>query len=178
MFKKKAGRFIMKYSYSTIAILIIISLSIISCAARYQKLDDQGGYYDEQKDANLFLAKFVGNQHNTMKETKFYALYRAAELSRKNGAQYFQVNAYNHYFGTHTSICYSCSGAASFNDYRAPRAEVIIELRPKSETGLEKENSSLEIDANKFISKYSGNMENGDTPDIDNFLSQKGYSFK
>lgn len=51
----------------------------------------QGGYSNEQIEANRFRVSFVGNSMTSRETVETYLLYRAAELTREQGYDWFEA---------------------------------------------------------------------------------------
>ncbi|MEZ5933729.1 MAG: hypothetical protein R3F54_17615 [Alphaproteobacteria bacterium] len=72
----------------------LLSLALAACAASptpYQAIGEQGGYTDQQLEANRYRVKFEGNSSTSRETVEDFALYRAAELTLQKGHDYFKV---------------------------------------------------------------------------------------
>ena len=57
----------------------------------YQAAGEDGGYSEQQIEANRYRVKFVGNNATPRETVENFALYRAAELTLQTGNDYFKV---------------------------------------------------------------------------------------
>jgi len=73
--------------------LVILSMVVLtSCATIYQQEGFfSNGYSELRSGQDIFVVTFRANEHTPPKKVKKYALRRAAEVTRKNGFQYFTV---------------------------------------------------------------------------------------
>lgn len=73
---------------------LLLTLTLAACAASptpYQLADEDGGYTDQQLEANRYRVTFEGNPATPRSTVEDYALYRAAELTLQTGHDYFKV---------------------------------------------------------------------------------------
>lgn len=77
------------------AILALASLSACTGATPYQSLGASkavsGGYSDQQIDSNRYSVRFSGNDMTSRQIVETYLLYRAAQLTRQKGYDWFTV---------------------------------------------------------------------------------------
>nr|WP_231568063.1 hypothetical protein [Sphingobium herbicidovorans] len=77
----------------TLAGACMLALTACTTATPYQPLSQgrtaSGGYYDEQVEANRFRVTFAGNSMTSRDTVERYLLYRAAELTRQRGYDWF-----------------------------------------------------------------------------------------
>ncbi|KCZ55944.1 hypothetical protein HY29_10080 [Hyphomonas beringensis] len=67
-------------------------LAACATATPYQAATDSNrGYSEQQIEANRFQVQFSGNTLTDRKTVETYLLYRAAELTREHGFDYFRV---------------------------------------------------------------------------------------
>jgi hypothetical protein len=75
-----------------------VLLGLAACAsapALYQAATGTLGYSDQQIESNRYRVSFSGNSATPLDKVQDYALYRAAELTLANGADYFKVVSRN-----------------------------------------------------------------------------------
>ncbi len=76
-------------------IIILAVLALAACAkpTSYHPAEVAGsnGYAEQQIDKNQYRISFAGNGLTTRKTVDLYLLYRAAELTKENGYDYFIV---------------------------------------------------------------------------------------
>ncbi|MGD9602167.1 MAG: hypothetical protein AB7Q76_09430 [Gammaproteobacteria bacterium] len=58
----------------------------------YQPLQDNGGFSEQRLEANRFRVTFVGNTLTTREDVENHLLYRIAELTLKEGFDYFLLS--------------------------------------------------------------------------------------
>jgi hypothetical protein len=77
----------------TLAGACMLALTACTTATPYQPMavgrSVNGGYYDEQIEANRFRVTFAGNSMTSRDTVERYLLYRAAELTRSRGYDWF-----------------------------------------------------------------------------------------
>lgn len=77
----------------TITLALAVALAGCTTATPYQPLQGgrqaSGGYADEQIEANRFRVTFSGNSMTSRETVERYLLYRAAELTRQRGFDWF-----------------------------------------------------------------------------------------
>lgn len=80
-----------KFSLAAMATALVL-LGACATPTPYQQATESGQGYSEQKiEANRFMVEFSGNSLTDRKTVETYLLYRAAELTRLNGYDYFEV---------------------------------------------------------------------------------------
>lgn len=72
---------------------VFLALGLGACVepTPYQPLGPDGGFAQEQIEPNRFRLSFVGNYSTDRATVERYALYRAAEITVQQGADYFVV---------------------------------------------------------------------------------------
>ena len=70
---------------------VCIALILSACATPYGKYGLLGGFTDAQIDENTFSISVDTNGFTSQQTTSMQALYRAAELTAKNGFDYFFI---------------------------------------------------------------------------------------
>ncbi len=74
---------------------VAFALCLAGCAlgtqTPYQPLQPNGGYSEQQIEANRYRVTFVGNSLTTREEVENYLLFRMAELTVGQGYDYFVV---------------------------------------------------------------------------------------
>ncbi len=77
----------------TLASACMLALTACTTATPYQPLTERGsvrgGFSDEQVEANRFRVTFSGNSMTSRDTVERYLLYRAAELTRQQGYDWF-----------------------------------------------------------------------------------------
>ncbi len=74
------------------ALAALALLGACATATPYQAaLDTDRGFSEQQIEANRFQVQFAGNSLTDRKTVETYLLYRAAELTKTNGFDYFRV---------------------------------------------------------------------------------------
>jgi hypothetical protein len=82
-----------------LAAVLLGSVAVSACmtATPYQaatgKGDARTGYWDEQIEANRFRVTFAGNSLTSRETVERYLLYRSAQLTLEQGADYFTMAA-------------------------------------------------------------------------------------
>lgn len=80
-----------------IAAALASAVALTACATPtpYRPIDRPGrsatGFFDRQIESNRFVVTFAGNSVTSRERVERYLLFRAAELTLKNGADYFSV---------------------------------------------------------------------------------------
>ena len=72
----------------------LLLLGLVACASApttYRAASDGFGYRDQQIESDRYRVSFSGNAATGLDAIQDYALYRAAELTLANGADYFRV---------------------------------------------------------------------------------------
>ena len=72
----------------------LVMLSLVACAAAptpYREATGGFGYREQQLESNRYRVSFAGNSATPLDSVQDYALYRAAELTRASGHDYFKV---------------------------------------------------------------------------------------
>lgn len=95
----------MKKWFLTLSIIFLIS----GCATKYQTTGFTGGYSETRLDDNIFNVSFRGNGFTSRERTSDFNLLRSAELSLKNGFNYFIIISSKKHtnYSTYTSSTYS-----------------------------------------------------------------------
>jgi len=75
---------------NTVSILII-TLVLLGCSTAYQSDGFTGGYIETRLAPDIYEVTFNGNGYTSARQTKDFAMLRAAELCQKNGYKYFVV---------------------------------------------------------------------------------------
>lgn len=79
-----------------IALLLPTLMLLAGCTppvrTPYQPLQQNGGYSEQQIEANRFRVSFVGNAVTTREEVENALLYRIAELTLAQGGDYFVLS--------------------------------------------------------------------------------------
>lgn len=85
----------MRVLWSRFAAVVFAALSIAGCATTglYQARDGHSGYAETQLGAARWRVEFVGDDFTSRETVNTYLLYRAAELTRENGHQWFAMAA-------------------------------------------------------------------------------------
>lgn len=75
------------------ALLTALSLGalLVGCATvtPYQPLDNGQGYSDQRLESNRYRVRFAGNQQTPKETVQNYLLFRAAEITLRQGHDYF-----------------------------------------------------------------------------------------
>lgn len=74
------------------SLLYLLFLTLAGCASSlppYRPYSDGAGYQERRIEENRYAVSFIGNSSMTAKETEDYLIYRAAELTRDAGYDYF-----------------------------------------------------------------------------------------
>jgi hypothetical protein len=72
-------------------ILILFPLALTGCATTYQAKSFTGGFSETRYAEDVFEVSFNGNGYTSEQRASDLALLRSAELTLKNGYQYFVV---------------------------------------------------------------------------------------
>lgn len=77
------------------AALAIAALSLAACATAgpYHARDSHSGYAETQIGADHWRVEFIGDDFTSRETVNTYLLYRAAELTRENGHEWFAMTA-------------------------------------------------------------------------------------
>lgn len=86
------------------------------CATSYQASGFSGGYSETQLDENVFRVTFRGNGYTRLERAADFTLLRSAELTLKNGFQYFAIIDANS-DATHSSYSTPTTSNTTFNAY-------------------------------------------------------------
>lgn len=70
-------------------IVLILLLTLSSCATHYNATGYRGGYSEIKIDNNTYEVSFKGNGYTNSETIKKYFLYRCAELTIEKGYEYF-----------------------------------------------------------------------------------------
>jgi hypothetical protein len=81
----------MKIAPIVLCLLVILTVSILGCATKYQPVGLTGGYSNIQIDANTYRVSFRGNGMTSRERVETYMLYRCAELTAEAGYDYFMI---------------------------------------------------------------------------------------
>jgi hypothetical protein len=68
----------------------ILIFLFMSCATTYQPYSTTGGYSETKLNERVYDVIFAGNGYTSSEDVKNFALYRCAELTVKNGFDYFK----------------------------------------------------------------------------------------
>jgi len=99
--------------------LALLALGACTTPTPYQSATADGGYAEQQIESNRFRVSFAGNALTPRDTVENYLLYRASELTLKNGKDYFVVA--NRQMEPHT--VYQAAGGPIFFDEAAPFGE-------------------------------------------------------
>lgn len=74
-------------------IYTLTAFALAACATTtpYQPLKDGEGYAEQKIESNRYRITFNGNSRTTKQVVENFMLYRAAEITLANGAQYFVI---------------------------------------------------------------------------------------
>ena len=72
-------------------VFAVAALFLQGCATSYQESGFSGGYSETQLDENVFRVTFRGNGYTGRERAADFTLLRSAELTLKNGFQYFAI---------------------------------------------------------------------------------------
>lgn len=78
----------MKFCFPVLALFILFS----GCITPYQPNGFSGGYKDTRIGKNKFVVSFYGNGYTSNQTVQTYLLYRCAELTVKNGYDFFLIS--------------------------------------------------------------------------------------
>ncbi len=85
----------MGHRFSQVRVLAVITALLIftGCATStpYQAVEKGSGYQDEKLETNRYRVSFAGNSLTSRETVENYLLYRAAEITLENGADYFII---------------------------------------------------------------------------------------
>ena len=71
---------------------MVAMVALSSCATHFQKEGFfTNGYSDMRSGQDVFVVTFRANEHTPARKVKKYAFRRAAQVTLKNGYQYFRV---------------------------------------------------------------------------------------
>ncbi|MGI9507804.1 MAG: CC0125/CC1285 family lipoprotein [Geminicoccaceae bacterium] len=76
------------------ASIALIAATLAACSVAptpYQAEGEDGGFTDQQIEADRYRVKFAGNSATPRETVEDYVLYRAAELTLQTGNDYFEV---------------------------------------------------------------------------------------
>jgi len=71
--------------------VLLLLIILISCSTPYQPQNALGGYSSYKIEENTFRVQFKGNQHTKAEKVFEYLERRCAEITIKNGYDYFMV---------------------------------------------------------------------------------------
>jgi hypothetical protein len=88
-----------------ILITLIITMVLSACSTAYQRQSLTGGYSETQLGENIFQVSFKGNGFTSPEKASDFTLLHSAEITIKNGYQYFVVVESEKYskVGTYTT---------------------------------------------------------------------------
>lgn len=75
--------------------LTAVALAACATTSPYQPLKDGEGYAEQKIESNRYRITFNGNSRTTKQTVENFMLYRAAEITLTNGAQYFVMTDQN-----------------------------------------------------------------------------------
>ena len=87
-------KFVARKTCLTLIIALLITTLLFGCAAtKYQPADGKisGGYYDIKVGPKMYRVSFEGNAYITSERAFQYALYRAAEITKENNYEWFEI---------------------------------------------------------------------------------------
>jgi len=131
-------------------VFFLISLSLAGCATPYQKagIFKDGGYKDQQLQADEFQVSFAGNGELSQAKAREYALRRAAEITIEKGFDCFVVT--NEESATKNLVYGSANNGSGFVAGESqPEAVIMI----KCSKGVKPEGVSGAYDARELL-KY------------------------
>jgi hypothetical protein len=107
-------------------VILLLFISLFSCATTYQETGFTGGFSETQLASNVFKVNFKGNAFVHKDKAADFALLRSAELTLDNGFNYFII---------HDSVDSTNLSAYSTNSnsdsqtyiYNKPASDVTIE---------------------------------------------------
>lgn len=70
---------------------LLVPLVLSACATTYQPQSFTGGFTETQLDKNVFRVSFQGNGYTARERAEDFTLLRSAELTLKNGFNYFVI---------------------------------------------------------------------------------------
>lgn len=76
-----------------IALVVFLSLLVLSCATPYQPQGLTGGFSEQKISDSAFWVEFSGNGYASQDRVWNFWIYRCAELTLQNGYDYFTVRA-------------------------------------------------------------------------------------
>ncbi len=79
------------WSRSGFCIVVFFTVLLSGCATSYQPLGYSGGYTEQPIKENVYIVTFKGNGFTAPERVRRYAIYRAAELTKEKGYDYFLV---------------------------------------------------------------------------------------
>lgn len=86
----------------TLALASILALALSGCGAPYQPegagggwFGGEGGYAEQQVAPYTFVVRFAGNSRDDREDAEWRTLYRAAEITVREGGDFFIVVASN-----------------------------------------------------------------------------------
>lgn len=90
---RRIGTLMRKPSWLRYTLGISVSLIIMlsGCATSYQPMGYSGGYTERPIKEDVYIVTFKGNGFTAPERVRRYAMYRAAELTKEKGYDYFFV---------------------------------------------------------------------------------------
>lgn len=73
------------------AISVSLCLSLVGCATSYHRMGFTGGFEETRDAEDTFTVRFKGNGYTTLERATDLTMLRAAELTIKNGFQYYEL---------------------------------------------------------------------------------------
>lgn len=85
----------MRQPFVRFALFAAVAVTLAACATtgRYQARDGHAGYAETQLGADHWRVEFIGDDFTSRDTVNNYLLYRAAELTRENGHEWFVMSA-------------------------------------------------------------------------------------
>lgn len=165
--------------YRKVSVFILFSVFLTGCATPYQPDGFTGGYTEKPLKKNVWKVNFSGNGFTSGERTETYALYRAAELTKEQGYDYFVIVKSNNYTSestyttpeTTTGTATTSGSVNTYGDYgtysgqttysqqttggqtyeiEKPGTTLVIHMR----TGETPKDNPRAIDANFILNQY------------------------
>lgn len=84
----------MRHVGNFLLVPLVMALTACASATLYHPLGEEGfGYDSTQVEGQRFRVTFVGNDETSLERVRNYLLFRAAEVTRAHGADYFVISA-------------------------------------------------------------------------------------
>lgn len=90
---------------------LIMAVLLCSCATKYQRRGWSGGYSDQQLQKNIFRVSTDLNKFSSKDRAEDFTMYRACEVTLKNGYDYFIIT------DSENTTTTSISGSSKSADY-------------------------------------------------------------